>query len=344
MYEVDFLPVEAEDGPSSKSGDAITVRFTKDLDGSQKVVVIDAGFKSFGQQVVEHVRTYYGTSRVDLLISTHPDSDHLNGLQTVVEELDVVELLVHRPELHVGSVTDFSNLEALQSLLDAADSAGTKITEPFTGLSYFEDQVTILGPTATFYEEKLAEHLSESRSGVLGGALAHAVNFARDLLSRKLSFYPTETLGDDGVTGPRNETSVVTLIRSAGKRLLFTGDAGLEGLGAAVDQYESTIGLFSDHPLSVFHVPHHGSRRNVSPGLLDRIIGPIGTSYGAPSAVVSSAAADKKHPSPKVTNALGRRGAEPVATEGRTILSSDGIALRSGWGPAAAIGPLAEDY
>ena len=53
--------------------------------------------------------------------------------------------------------------------------------------------------------------------------------------------------------------------------------AGVDALGLAAAEYERHIGYFSDMPLNVFQVPHHGSHNNVSPSLLDRIIGPIGS-------------------------------------------------------------------
>lgn len=348
MYEVDFLPVEAENGPSSKSGDAIALRFTRESDGSQRVIVIDAGFTAVGQTLVDHVTDFYGTRHVDLLISTHPDADHLNGLQTVVEELQVDELLIHRPRLHASSVRDFANLEAVDALIAAAGAHGTTVTEPFSGLSRFENQIMILGPSEEFYECKLAEHLSEESDGRGAGvraraALSAAATLSRDLLSKVMQWYPVETLGEDGVTSPRNETSVVMLLNCDGRRLLFTGDAGLEGLAAAADNYEAFIGTFAQAPLNLFHVPHHGSRRNLSPSMLDRIIGTKDNPFGPTTAIVSSAKADPKHPSPKIMNALGRRGAAPAATEGRGICFTFNALSRSGWGPVTPVGPLVEE-
>lgn len=348
MHEVDFLPVEANAGPSTKSGDAITMRFTRDYNGSVKVVVIDAGFTPVGDQVVQHVTQYYETGVIDLLISTHPDGDHLNGLRTVVERLDVRELLLHRPREHVGSASAFTNIENVDALVAAAQARGTKITEPFQGLSRFENQVVILGPTEQFYELKIRQHLEEQAD--TGTAVAKmlrkamASSEADDPLWRPLSHYPEETLGEEGGTTARNETSTVTLVQADGRRLLFTGDVGLEGLHRAADYYEAMVGWFQQYPVHLFQVPHHGSRRNLSPSLLDRILGPTWQPYGAPVGVVSSAAADPKHPSPKVVNALGRRGAQVVATEGHIVCEPFGAFPRYGWSAMQPLPPLVEDF
>ena len=348
MYEIDFLPVEADTGPGGKSGDAIAFRFTG-ADGTQRVVVIDGGYTAIGEDLVEHIGAYYGTNTVDLAISTHPDADHVNGLKTVVEKMNVGELLIHRPRLHAADVSDFSNIECVDALIATAQAHGTVVNEPFQGLTRFDNSVVVLGPTISLYEAKLAEHLAAQASptaraiAMLHKAASGMTAAGTDLLSRALSWWPEETLGEDGETSPRNETSVVTLLQCDGRRALFTGDAGLEALAEVADFYERALGPFWQYPLHMLQVPHHGSRRNLSPSLLDRMIGTPGSPHGLTSAVVSSAKADKKHPSPKVVNALGRRGTEVVATEGRTVCEPWGAAMRPGWGPISPIGPLVED-
>jgi beta-lactamase superfamily II metal-dependent hydrolase len=68
-------------------------------------------------------------------------------------------------------------------------------------------------------------------------------------------------------------------------------------------------------------VPHHGSRRNVGPSILDRILGPkVSKGTILRNAMVSVAKdADSKHPSKRVTNAFLRRGAPVTRTQGGTI-------------------------
>ena len=63
---------------------------------------------------------------------------------------------------------------------------------------------------------------------------------------------------------------------------------GLPALNLAAREYERRIGAFPDAPLNVIRVPHHGSRNNVCPSLLDKIIGPKG-STATVDAVISSA-------------------------------------------------------
>lgn len=343
MFEVDFLPVEAEDGPSKKSGDAIAVRYT-DPTGYDRVLVIDAGFTAVGDTVADCIENFYGTSNVDLVISTHPDADHLNGLKRVLERLDVAELLIHRPRQHTRDVSEFANIVAVDGLLATARARGVVVTEPFTGLSRFGASLQVLGPTQSFYERCLVEQLGTAyrTKALLHALLRKSVAVLTDPLKRQLPYLPEETLDESSDTSARNESSVITLIQADGERLLFTGDAGATALDQALDRYEQVVGPLRLFPVDMLHVPHHGSRHNVTPTLLDRLLGAEFSSYGTCMAVVSSAAADLKHPSPQVTNALARRGAIVTATEGRHLCENSGIS-RPGWTPVAPVPPLRED-
>jgi beta-lactamase superfamily II metal-dependent hydrolase len=343
MYEVDFLPVESEDGLGSKSGDAIAMRFTVESSQQEAVVVIDGGYTAIGEKLTDHISSWYGTERVDLVISTHPDADHLNGLKKVIEEHEVGELMVHQPRLHTGNIGNFSNIEALDDLIDAANSRGVKVTEPFAGISRFDGQLTILGPNKLYYEELLNQYLALLQEGKAAPTLSKTLMAsARDFLKRAMSFFPVETLSDDVTTSERNNSSVIALLRCDGRRLLFTGDAGIPALDQAADEYERAVGSFAGYPLHFIQAPHHGSRHNLGPTVLDRLLGPASAPFGNPTAFISSAKASEKHPSPKVVNALGRRGANVNATEGQTITHNHAAPPRAGWTTLAPIPPLVE--
>jgi beta-lactamase superfamily II metal-dependent hydrolase len=347
VYEVDFLPVESENGPGSKSGDAIAVHFKRATNGEDMVIVIDGGFTAVGDDLADHIETRYGTRYVDLVISTHPDADHINGIARLLERLHIQELLLHQPKLHHPDISDFSNIEAVENLLEVAEERLVTVTEPFTGLTRFENQLTILGPTREYYEELVAQHIQEERSGTTMRAASTAGRFielAKGFLDRTLSNFPMETLTDDGETGPRNNSSVITLLQLDGQRLLFTGDAGIPALEAAASVYEQRIGSFSEFPLGFIQIPHHGSKHNVGPRVLDRILGPKGHPFStSTTAFASSAKADEKHPSPKVINAFSRRGCSVSASEGRSITHYYKAPPRDGWSILIPLPPLQED-
>lgn len=334
MYEVDFLKVGAE----GKSGDAIAMRFS--YGSGWAVVIIDGGSTDVGQELVEHVRTWYGTSHVDLVISTHPDADHINGLTPVLEQLTVGELFIHQPWSRRSDVSDWGT-ECAQELVELARSRGISVTEPFTGVSRFGSMLTIVGPSVSYYESLLDEAcLGSIRAAAASRGVAGAVAVAvRKLAGKVVEHLPIESLTDLGETTERNNSSVITLLSVDSDRLLLTGDAGIPALTAAADYLGSLPS--ANEPIALFQAPHHGSRRNLGPTILDRLLGkPSAVRRG--EGVVSASEKAPKHPSPKVTNALLRRGYPAYTTERGTICFPSRMPIRSGWGPALPLPPLDE--
>jgi beta-lactamase superfamily II metal-dependent hydrolase len=318
-YEVDFLAV----GEESKSGDAIAIRYGN-LDGprdEQTVIVIDGGFRASGEKLVDHVLNRYGTNRIDMVLASHADQDHVSGLEIVLEKMYVDQLLMHQPWRHSETLTEarsagFRTLNASrrlqESLREASDleqiakDKGVTIIEPFAGMSTPDGRFRILGPSEDYYEELLPQILGPA--GVRGMARS-LLEAATDKISSAL--HPEdlehETLRDDGETKPSNNSSVISLLTIDGKKLLFTGDAGIPALEHVLDLLEA--GGFQPGDLSFVQVPHHGSRRNVGPAVLDRLLGEKGQSECHSTAFLSAAKKnpENKHPSKKVLNAFRRR-------------------------------------
>lgn len=347
MYELDFLPVENVEASSTRSGDAIAARFTHPTENRQVVIAVDAGFTDVGSNLAAHIKKYYGTSHIDLVISTHPDTDHLNGLKTLFDECTVGELLIHKPWNHHTRAYEIGNYERIRELVALAEAQGVTITEPFVGLQRFDGALTILGPSVDYYNDMLNEAVSDATTASVSlsaSALATKVLAGVSVLKRVLANYPFETLDDVDDTNARNNMSVITLLNVDDRRMLLTGDAGIHALDQAVDAYELFQGAsISDAPLHLFQAPHHGSRHNLGPTILDRILGPIGQPHRADAtAYISSSKSSEKHPSPRVTNALGRRGASVIVTEGQSICYWSPGTSRPGWGAATPLGPLDE--
>lgn len=351
MFEIDFLPVSSSsESGGKKSGDAIAIRFTSPDGTGEKIIVIDGGYEPNGHELVEHIRAYYGEDvHVDLMISTHPDRDHLGGLAVVLDRLEVRELLIHQPRLHAGAVANFRNLAGIDKVLEIAQRRGTKITSPFTGLTRFGQALRVLGPTQGYYEELVEEHLQDqaAENKGLAGAAVSLANRALDAGARvaeALPFLPIEILTDeDDDTGPRNNSSVITLIQVDGHNLLLTGDAGIPALEAAADEYESIVGPFWLYPLAFFQGPHHGAQRNVGPTILDRILGTASSPHTTTTSFVSAAKDDPDHPNPRATNAYMRRGCDVAATQGASIrFHSADAPVRWNYGPLELLPALDE--
>lgn len=53
-----------------------------------KTILIDAGNNSFGDDVVDYIQQQ-GIEKIDILIGTHPDADHIGGIDTVIENFEI---------------------------------------------------------------------------------------------------------------------------------------------------------------------------------------------------------------------------------------------------------------
>lgn len=350
-YEVDFIAV----GEEAKSGDAIALRFGN-LEGSrdeQTVVVIDGGYKKSGEDLVSHIKSHYSTDVIDLVILTHPDSDHASGLHIVIEEMTVKKLWMHKPWEHNegkaigfadGRVTDNSIAERLKSALETAYQLhqlavkkGIPIEEPFTGKLDDSRCVQVIGPTYDYYNELLVEF-----SGMPEPALESAskeMSFfekAREKVMEWISdHWNIDLITDDGeTTSAQNHSSAIIQINVEERRLIFTGDAGRESLEKAAD-YIGHIDYLDD--LAFIQIPHHGSFRNIGPTVLNKLVGEIKPNGHPPHFSAFCSAAKNgapKHPSKKVLNAFTRRGARVHVTAGTGKHHFKGAPDRDGWSTA----------
>ncbi|MEZ4358187.1 MAG: ComEC/Rec2 family competence protein [Eubacteriales bacterium] len=121
-------------------GDCIII---KAPDGS--VIMVDAGEKSAIYNIVETFKKY-NIGKIDLLIATHPHSDHIGGMQYFVESYPIDTIVMPKSD---HSTNTYANL--LKSIKDN----DLKITEAKPGLNYqFGDvSIDILGPVSNEYDD-----------------------------------------------------------------------------------------------------------------------------------------------------------------------------------------------
>nr|BAL57360.1 metallo-beta-lactamase family protein [uncultured Acetothermia bacterium]BAL58876.1 metallo-beta-lactamase family protein [Candidatus Acetothermum autotrophicum] len=359
-YEVDFLAV----GEGERSGDAIALRFGN-LAGprnQQQVWVIDGGTKESGKELVNHIKTYYRTDRVDVVVSTHPDSDHASGLSVVLEEMKVGVLLMHQPWNHAENIRQLFEdervtpsgieervwraLQDVRELEKIANMKGIKIIEPFSNNGYCALSQTaklhVLSPSIQFYRQQLANFrcMPEAVQKDMMAPLMEAILGKVKEAARALETWFEETLTDPDpdATSAENNSSVVLLFELDGSKLLFTADAGVPALTEAASRAEK-LGI-DLRTVSFIQVPHHGSKRNVGPTILNQIVGPIKTpeSYDKTAFVSASKDGQPKHPAKKVVNAFMRRGANVFATQGKGLwYYSNDAPKRYGWSAATPL-------
>lgn len=336
-YQIDYIPV----GTGEKGGDAIAIRYGDfSSPATQNVVVIDGGTKDSGKALVEHIKTHYGTTRVDLAIASHLHNDHISGLSEVLENLTVGKLALHCPWDYTKAIQKMTNTSAtersletrlekslsmLSTLTDLATGKGVPIVQPFAG-EQIHDGLYVLGPSKEYYQQLLAnfgvtpEVKEVHKIDQFTGAVKEVVGWIAEASH-------IETLSDDYPdTSPENNSSLVLLLVVGDKKFLFTGDAGKNALNKAINFAEANNVSLSK--VDFFDVPHHGSKRNLGPSILNRLM-PVNAFISCPPQ------GDPKHPSRKVVNALIRRGCNPGSTKlGNTICYPSADApQRAGWGP-----------
>ena len=237
-YEIDFLP----DGDGERGGEAIALR-CGNLSGQRSdyaVIVIDGGTKDTGKALVEHIKKYYGTEQVDLVISTHPDGDHSSGLSVVLEELDVKLLWMHRPWEHAKDIKDsfkdgrittpglkktiIKALEDARNLEEIANSKDPKIpvVEPFAELTTdCNESLLILGPSKDYYEQLLPNFRETPEPKESVSLLKQATVAIKEAIN-----WIAESWGIETLTDPQpNETSAEN-----NSCLLYTSPSPRDGL------------------------------------------------------------------------------------------------------------------
>ncbi|TDL45288.1 ComEC/Rec2 family competence protein [Microbacterium oleivorans] len=326
MIEIEFIPI----GDKTNTGDAILVHFTEPGNSTERVVLIDGGFTETAERVVAHINAYYRVPHIDLVVCTHPDSDHINGLFGIFERIPVRELLIHRPSEH-GYTSGAVEAAKVDELISLAQSKGATVTTgAFAGSSYFGDALRVAGPTADYYREQLALQAGTVfLAHKAGNVFASALEKIRNALSPRSTDPGEGELTDHGGTTPRNNSSIILDVQVDGYRAFLTGDAGAPALEGAADYLTAARrdGKLPDF----FDVPHHGSRHNLTTSVMDRLAGPIVGDIDARTAFVSVGKEADDFPRAEVANAFRRRGYRVTATRGQTIRWYRGGQPRPGW-------------
>lgn len=344
--EIDFFPV----GENSKSGDAITLRFGKvenDKWINQTIFVIDGGNSDSGDAIVKHIKEVYNSNFVDRVILTHPDGDHASGLRNVIEGLEIGKIWMHCPWNHWndlkssivdGRITKKSYKkrvqEAYQYAYDIEQLAKQKkidIFKPNQGSFYHKGDdkyLTVLGPDEELYL-RMIQNSEKTPEMDLSESFKKAFSSKDKEIAYEDMTYETEHLADnDEETSPENNMSLVILLTVADTKVLFTGDAGTEGMFKAIKYANSNKISLKD--LNVFQVPHHGSKHNLSKGILKYINAQFG--------IISCAKeGEPSHPSKIVTNSLIRRNIPPYSTKGILLNYHKGIVPSRNLGPVSPI-------
>lgn len=282
--------------------------FVKLPDG--KTVLIDGGDKEFGETVADFLNDR-NITQIDYLIATHSDSDHIGGLNYVLENFEFKHIF--RPfQISMNSDNTVYEKEDLKEAYEYMDSnySNLKISKVTTSI-YRTFIKNIYDETYTIEGNTLESKITVFYDGLKIGGTNYEIEFFGPLkrdVEIIISDYSTETDGfatvGYGATNANDASSIFTLTCFDDK-YLFMGDARFTDSNLEDRDYSewdfieslsnSEKSKFAE--IDVLMLPHHGSKYSTCDELLDLVL---------PRFVVVSAGVDNKygHPHSEVLERL----------------------------------------
>jgi len=317
--EIEFLPV----GDASRPGDAIVVRYG--AISAYELMIVDGGSLDAGKELVAHIRQHFGSNAViSHVVLTHSDADHAYGLREVLSELSVAKFWLHIPWIFASKARPYfankrwsdeglertikTEYDLIVELVELAVSKKIQLSLPLAGAS--TGPFRVLSPHQNVYPLLLSQFdrtpdPDQPALEATGWWIGKQPNLVSRIIEKVLAKAQTwvtenwdnERLKDGGITSASNESSVILYGDfGVGRRVLLTGDAGVRALTYAA-YYADQLNL-SLQDFMFVQIPHHGSRRNVGPTILNRLLGsrqPEGSATRF-SAFVSAPKDDDTHP------------------------------------------------
>jgi competence protein ComEC len=108
-----------------------------------KTMLIDAGNNNKAAVVVEYLKQQK-ISKIDILVGTHPDADHIGGLDAVIDNFEIGK--IYMPKVQ-------SNTTTFEDVLKAVQRKGLKVTTAKSGLTLdWESDATVemIAPAAQY--------------------------------------------------------------------------------------------------------------------------------------------------------------------------------------------------
>lgn len=119
------------------------------LRSETETMLIDAGENNDGDNIVHYLREKQ-ISRLDYVIATHADADHIGGMKTVIQQMEIGKfIMAFMPDGFTPTTSTYAKM------LEALADKNIKITPAETGSQFplGEAAVYILGPAGEFEDK-----------------------------------------------------------------------------------------------------------------------------------------------------------------------------------------------
>ena len=273
-------------GNDTKGGDAILIELFDETD-NPFIILIDGGYKETGEKICQYIINKYYNPVIHLMVNTHPDIDHTSGLKAILgnDKIEVKQIVMNRPwkdaglkpeHFKDGRITRNSLAERLRDefamaddIEDIAKKKNIPLGRAFQGYNLISNVLTVLAPNQTSYKKFLLA------SGKTPDSFVDELNKKSykkvELEEEKYNENETIKWFEKEDTSEVNQTSLVLSLKIGKAHFLLTGDAGKATLISALNFYEKLSYSNSITDFTVVQLPHHGSRKNINPDILNKL-------------------------------------------------------------------------
>jgi beta-lactamase superfamily II metal-dependent hydrolase len=287
-------------------GDSILISFSDKDNGTTRNILIDGGPEITYSKEPKTLKNEIGqikekNENIDLLVITHIDDDHIGGILSMFEDKDnnkdfIKEVWFNSGGLissHFGS--DIGAKRDCRLTLNGnkylSAQQGVSLENSLKKLNCWEQQVIFSGSNPVIFYGSIIRILSPNEEGLKELNDKWEKECKDTFLSGKSRDYKysiselIERPFKEDSSVP-NRSSISFLFEYRGKKILMLGDS----LPSVVTKTIKSMGYSSMKKLEIdlVKVSHHGSRKNISPELLDLIkctkylICTDGSQYGLP--------------------------------------------------------------
>ncbi len=277
-YKVHYLDVG--------QGNCVVVELPKG-----KTMIIDGGSDMFGEKLTQFLRDK-NISKIDYMIATHADTDHIGGLNYLFDKFEIVNIF--RPMQIAGtevlysssSGDDYHKFEVYEheDLKEIYETLGSKKFVEATSERYREFIRNIYDETYTLDGEVYKSNVTVFYDGLkIAGSGFEFEFFAPLKASDEVNFadttntsgFLTKTYSNDD----SNNSSAIFLLNILGDKYFFSGDASAAEETENHLKFEETDFVLSLSQserqrlsgVDVYLVAHHGSEYSSSKLMLDLI-------------------------------------------------------------------------
>ena len=149
-----FVENDAETSISTFSGDTLRVNYIDVGQGdaifiqlpNKETMLIDAG-ESFEVDNVINYLNNLGITKIDYVVGTHPHTDHIGGLESIVNTFDIGSIYMPKA---------VSNTKTYEDLLTAINNKGLKVKTAKSGVVVLDDnnlKLEFIAPNSDSYSE-----------------------------------------------------------------------------------------------------------------------------------------------------------------------------------------------